>query len=65
MANMFVGPFGALQKSSRTSVLKFFSKNLLPVTIGNIIGGSLLLAGLQYLAFGGKNMLPAGKNKAV
>ncbi|GAB5030052.1 formate nitrite transporter [Nannochloropsis oceanica] len=57
IANMFVGPFGALQKSSRTSFLKFFFKNLVPVTIGNIIGGSLLMAGTQHLAFGGKNMV--------
>lgn len=56
VANMFVGPFGALQKSSRTTYLKFFVKNLVPVTIGNIIGGSFLLAGLQHLAFGGKNL---------
>jgi formate/nitrite transporter FocA (FNT family) len=28
IANMFVGPFGALQKSSRTSFLKFFFNNL-------------------------------------
>jgi len=28
VANMFVGPFGALQKSSRTGFFKFFFKNL-------------------------------------
>jgi len=31
IANMFVGPFGALQKSSRTSFLKFFFKNLVSI----------------------------------
>ena len=63
VANMFVGPFGALQKTSRTGFFKFFGKNLVPVTIGNIIGGAGLLAGLQYLTFGGKNLVPAGKKK--
>lgn len=30
VANMFVGPFGALQKASRTGFFKFFFKNLVP-----------------------------------
>lgn len=63
---MFVGPFGALQKSSRTGFFKFFFKNLVPVSIGNIIGGTLLMAGVQHLAFGSRALgaAPAAPSKA-
>jgi len=61
---MFVGPFGALQKSSRTSFFRFFFKNLVPVSIGNIIGGTLLMAGVQHLAFGGRATAAGSPTKA-
>jgi len=111
IANMFVGPFGAMQKTSRTGFVAFFVKNLVqrspfssfvslvnslrffsqstalpfplrsfrtsshlnrrvspitlrdptqvPVTIGNILGGSFLMAGMQHLAFGGRDKTSA------
>jgi len=32
--------------------MKFLVTNMLPVTIGNYLGGSLLVAGVNYLAYG-------------
>ncbi|TFJ81779.1 hypothetical protein NSK_007027 [Nannochloropsis salina CCMP1776] len=50
VANMFVGPFGAL--NGGPSFLHFFLRNLIPVTIGNIIAGVVMVAFANYLSFG-------------
>lgn len=51
VANMFIGPFAAFN-GSQSGLLGFYLRNLLPVTVGNIIGGVVLCAGFQWLAFG-------------
>lgn len=43
VANMFILPFGYLVDSG-ISLYDIFIKNLIPVTIGNIIGGSVIVA---------------------
>lgn len=42
VANMFIIPYAMFRGASIT-MSQFLLKNLLPVTIGNIIGGALLL----------------------
>lgn len=49
VANMYVGPFGAL--NGGPSYAAFFLKNLVPVTLGNILGGFGVVALSYYLAF--------------
>jgi hypothetical protein len=51
IANMFIIPFGIVS-GAKLSFVGFLLKNLLPVTIGNIIGGAVLVAGINYAAFG-------------
>ncbi|KAA8496378.1 putative transporter YrhG [Porphyridium purpureum] len=48
VANMFYLPF-ALMSGSDLTWTDFFMKNLIPVTIGNIIGGTCLVSGLYYV----------------
>ena len=50
VANMFVGCMGALVGGP--NFVDFFVHNLIPVTIGNIIGGGVFTAGINYLAWG-------------
>ena len=40
VANMFIIPLGMLRGADIT-VAQFFTKNLIPVTLGNIVGGAL------------------------
>ena len=40
VANMFILPLGMLRGSGLT-VAQMFTKNLIPVTLGNIVGGAL------------------------
>ena len=40
IANMFIIPLGMLRGADVT-VSQFFLKNLIPVTLGNIVGGAL------------------------
>jgi formate/nitrite transporter FocA (FNT family) len=51
VANMFIGPFAAMNQA-KSGLWGFYLRNLLPVTVGNIIGGVVLCAGIQHLAFG-------------
>lgn len=49
IANMLYIPLGIMSGSTATTA-DFIGKNLVPVTIGNIIGG-LLFGGIQYFVF--------------
>jgi len=66
VANMYLIPMGLLIKTDEAFLLKtgkttadyasltwqsFFMKNLLPVTIGNIIGGAVLVGVIYWLAY--------------
>jgi formate transporter len=42
VANMFIIPYGIL-RGANLSITDMMMKNLLPVTIGNIIGGALFV----------------------
>lgn len=54
VANMFFIPAGIFADGGATAGLtwsSFFINNLIPVTLGNIIGGSLLVGGLYYYIY--------------
>ncbi len=55
VANMFYIPAGMLQGAftgvAAPSIIDFLLHNLLPVTIGNIIGGAIIVGGGYYLAY--------------
>lgn len=51
VANMFIIPLGML-RGADVSVSDFLLKNLLPVTLGNIVGGALCVMGLYGSTFG-------------
>jgi formate/nitrite transporter FocA (FNT family) len=51
VANMFIGPFAAMNQA-KAGLWGFYLRNLLPVTVGNIVGGVVLCAGIQHLAYG-------------
>ena len=64
IANMYFVPYGLLIKGldptfaagdgldlSNLTWVNFLANNLLPVTIGNIIGGGLLVAGIYWSVF--------------
>ena len=55
IANMFYIPAGiltgAIHGLAAPTITEFLLNNLLPVTIGNIIGGAILVAGGYYLAY--------------
>mmetsp|Transcript_24220 Transcript_24220/g.39360 ORF Transcript_24220/g.39360 Transcript_24220/m.39360 type:complete len:319 (+) Transcript_24220:67-1023(+) len=51
VANMFIIPLGML-RGANISVADFLMKNLIPVTLGNIVGGALCVMGLYGSAFG-------------
>lgn len=53
VANMFFIPMG-MKLGAEVSVKQFLVGNLLPVTLGNIFGGAVLVALVYYLAFGRK-----------
>jgi formate/nitrite transporter FocA (FNT family) len=40
IANMFIIPLGML-RGAEITIADFFMKNLIPVTLGNIVGGAL------------------------
>lgn len=50
VANMYLIPIGALQEGS-TVTFAGFLKNLAPVTLGNIVGGGLLVALVYWLVY--------------
>lgn len=54
VANMFFIPAGIFADGGATAGLtwgSFFIANLLPVTLGNLVGGSLLVGGLYYYIY--------------
>ena len=55
VANMFYIPAGMFQGAftgvTAPTIMDFLLGNLLPVTIGNIIGGAIIVAGGYYLAY--------------
>lgn len=50
IANMYLVPIGALQPGSTIGAAGFIA-NLLPVTVGNIVGGGLLVALVYWLVY--------------
>lgn len=51
VANMFIIPLG-MMRGAQVTTSDFLLKNLLPVTLGNIVGGALCVMGLYGSAFG-------------
>jgi len=51
VANMFIIPLG-MMRGANISVSDFLMKNLLPVTLGNIVGGALCVMGIYGSAYG-------------
>ncbi|CAM9291529.1 unnamed protein product [Choristocarpus tenellus] len=51
VANMFLLPIGKLS-GGNASWLDIFVKNILPVTLGNILGGAVMQAGLYSAVYG-------------
>jgi formate/nitrite transporter len=51
IANMFLIPLGMLNGAAVSSST-FLMSNLLPVTLGNIVGGGILLASCLFVAYG-------------
>ncbi|KAL3803408.1 hypothetical protein HJC23_009372, partial [Cyclotella cryptica] len=51
VANMFIIPLGML-RGAQISMGDFVVKNLIPVTLGNIVGGALCVMGIYGTAFG-------------
>ncbi len=48
---MFIIPLG-MMRGANVSISDFLVKNLLPVTLGNIVGGALCVMGIYGSAFG-------------
>lgn len=46
IANLFLVPLG-IMRGGKVTIMEFFWKNLLPVTLGNIVGGAICVA-LSY-----------------
>ena len=61
VANMFIIPLG-IMRGANISISDFLMKNLLPVTLGNIVGGALCVMGLYGSAFG--NWLKKSKERS-
>ena len=51
IANMFIIPLGMLNGAAVTPSM-FLLNNLLPVTLGNVVGGGLLIACAYWYAYG-------------
>jgi len=51
VANMFLIPLGIL-RGADVSISQFFTRNLIPVTLGNIVGGALCVMAPFGLTFG-------------
>merc|ERR1719416_137967 len=51
VANMFMIPLG-MMRGAEISIADFFIKNLIPVTLGNIVGGFLCVMGPYGSSFG-------------
>ena len=50
---MFIIPFG-MMNGAAISMKEFLVGSILPVTLGNIVGGALCVAGLYTYAFSNK-----------
>ncbi len=50
VANMYLIPIGALQPGSTVTLVGFLA-NIIPVTLGNIVGGSALVALVYWLVY--------------
>merc|ERR1712037_909715 len=57
VANMFILPAGLLAGSPLTYMQTFW-QNLLPVTLGNLFAGAVIIAAGFYFQFGGKKWEP-------
>jgi formate/nitrite transporter len=54
IANMYFIPLGIFHGASQANWANMFTANLLPVTIGNIIGGSFFVATIYWWLYGKK-----------
>lgn len=52
VANMFLIPLAIMSGASSITWSSFLLKNLLPVTLGNIVGGAVCVAGLYSMVYG-------------
>ena len=50
---MFMIPFG-MMNGAEITIKQFICGNIIPVTLGNIVGGAVCVAGLYTYAFGKK-----------
>jgi len=55
VANMFLIPLGIL-RGADVKISSFLLKNLLPVTLGNIVGGAVIVAGMYAAAYSSKSL---------
>ena len=62
MANMFLIPLG-MMRGAEVTVADFLLKNLLPVTLGNIVGGSFCVSALYASVFGSPKEEPAERQQ--
>jgi len=60
IANMFIIPL-AMLKGAEITVAQMFAKNLIPVTLGNIVGGALCVMMPFGVTFG--NWFPKKKDE--
>jgi formate transporter len=51
VANMFFIPLGMFN-GAQVSIIDMLWRNLIPVTLGNIIGGGLLVGGIYWWIYG-------------
>ncbi len=51
IANWFFLPYGLLMDAQGPSLLAGAARNLVAVTLGNLVGGTLLVAGVYWLAY--------------
>lgn len=51
IANMFLIPMGMKAGATSVTIKSFLLANLLPVTLGNIVGGAVLVAAMYHLAY--------------
>ena len=54
VANMFFIPLGIFYGATTANWGNFFSVNLIPVTLGNIVGGAFFVGGIYYWLYGRK-----------
>jgi formate/nitrite transporter len=62
IANMFLIPIGMLRGAAGITVADFLLKNILPVTLGNIVGGVVAVAGGYAASYGALKPKPSPVN---